>query len=158
MSKLRIKGPETVVLPVDTELWEKVSTLRHDYMSCVKLARETDSKKEETFLLQEAKTALQQIRKMCPHTHTVCLNSEYGGSYSMDYDDGCPEHRICLCCGIDEYAHNEEFKQLTTTPFSRFENKFPDQIKNPLCYLLAEATEIAEKEGYHYFGTRPKLW
>jgi hypothetical protein len=126
--------------------------LRHDYMSCVKLAKETDSKKEDTFLKEEAHKALSQLEKLCPHQHIVCTKTEYEGCSIMDYDDHNPEHRVCLCCGQKDSAYGNEFKILTNTPFARFEGKYPDQIKNPLSYLLTEATEVAEKEGYHYFG------
>jgi len=129
-------------------------TLRHDYISCIKLAKETDSKKEEAFLKSEANKALEQLRKECQHTHTVCRRSQYNGSYLDDYSDHHNEYRVCLCCGIEEGAYDNEFKTLTTKPFSRFENKYPDQIKNPLSYLLNDCVEIAEKQGYHYFGNR----
>jgi hypothetical protein len=131
---------------------EKLIQLRNDYISCLKLARETDSKKEEAYLKQEAAKSLAQLREICPHNHTVCTRSEYGGSSSWDYDDRHPEYRICLCCGITDDAYDNKFEKLTTVPFKRFEGKYPDQIKNPLCYLLTEATEVAEKEGYRYFG------
>lgn len=152
---LEIKGP---VKPDTTEvsenIWVKVSSLRNDYTSCLKLARETDSKKEDAYLRLEAAKALEELRKICPHKHCVCLASEYEGSYSMDYDNSHKEHRICLCCGLEEYAWNPDWKELKTKPFSRFENKYPDQIKNPMKYLLSDATEIAETQGYHYFGNR----
>lgn len=152
MSQLKIKGPEKVVLQVSEETWKQVTQLRNDHTSCIKLARETDSKKEEVYLKQEAATALDKLRKICPHQHCVCLRSEYHGSYSYDYDDNHNEHRICLCCGVSEYAWNPDWKILTVEPFSRFEGKEPDQIKYPLSYLLSESTEIAEEKGYHYFG------
>jgi hypothetical protein len=134
--------------------FEKAAQHRHDYMTCLKLARETDSKKEDAYLREEAKKALVELRKVCPHQHAVVLQSYYSGCSSMDYDDKNPEHRICLCCGEDERSYDDTFKILTVRPFARFEGKYPDQIKKPLCYLLTDAIEIAEKEGYPYFGFR----
>jgi hypothetical protein len=129
---------------------EELIQLRNTYVSCLKLAQETDSKKEEAYLKKDAADALAQLRKVCTHRHTVCLCSEYQGSYSMDYDDNRHEHRICLCCGVEEYAWNPDWKVLTTEPFSRFEGDLPKQIKYPLSYLLSEATEVAEEKGYRY--------
>lgn len=146
---------------------DKVSELRQTYKACLKLAQETDSKKEDLTLRLEAKQALEDLKKICPHNYVVCLRSEYEGSYSYDYDDGHPEDRICLCCGVKESAyqaryHNSEgFKILTNTPLSRFEGGYydrngrqetPDQIRNPLSYLLSECVEVAESKGYNYFG------
>lgn len=150
MEKIKLKGPEASVFQVPDE----ISKLRNDYISCLKLAGETDSKKEDSYLRAEAKQALDNLRKICPHQHCVCLRSEYNGSYSMDYDDHHQEHRICLCCGADEYAWNPDWKILTIEPFARFEGKCPNQIARPLGYLLSEATEIAETQGYNYFGHR----
>lgn len=127
--------------------------LRQEYAACIKLANETDSKKEDLHLRGEAEVALEALREVCPHTHAVCLRSEYGGSYSMDYDDNHPERRICLCCGVDEWAYDSEWKILTVLPFSRFEGDAPIQITSPLSYLLTEAIEVAETKGYHYFGS-----
>lgn len=154
MEQIRFKGPERVVVNISEETWQKVSQLRVDYTSCLKLAGETDSKKETAYLMEEATKALDELRKICPHQHCVCLVSEYRGSYSYDYDDNHEEHRICLCCGIDEYAWNPDWKILITEPFARFEGKCPNQIARPLGYLLSEATEIAETQGYNYFGYR----
>lgn len=126
--------------------------LRHDYISCIKLAQETDSKSEDAFLRTEAAQALDKLRQVCPHSETVCLQSEYEGSYLEDYSDHNPEYRICLMCGMQESAYQDKFSKLTTVPFARFEGKYPDQIKHPLSYLLLESKEIAEKEGYHYYG------
>lgn len=128
-----------------------IMALRHEYASCLKLADETDSKKEDAHLRGEAKVALDILRKMCPHMHTVCLQAEYAGSYIDDYDDKRRERRICLCCGTEEYAWNPDWKTLTQDPFTRIETDHPDQIKNPLRYLLTEAVEIAEEKGYRYF-------
>lgn len=132
---------------------EQIWQLRQGYTTCIKLANETDSKKEDAHLRGEAKTTLETLRKECPHKHTVCLRSEFRGFYSNDYDDHHSEHRICLCCGTDEYAYNGEWKALTITPFSRFEGSAPVQITNPLSYLLTEAIDVAETKGYHYFGS-----
>jgi len=153
MSKLKIRGPDKPLLTeVSEETWKRVSQLRNEHTSCTKLARETDSKKEDLYLKTEAATALAELRKICPHKHTVCLRSEYHDS-SMD-NDSHSEHRICLCCGVEEYAWKPDWKILTVEPFSRFEGKYPDQIKNPLFYLLSDATQIAEEQGYNYFGWR----
>ena len=149
-------NPEKVIVTTSNEVWNQVLLLRHDYMGCLKLADETDSKKEDVFLKQEAKKALDQLRLICPHHHTVCLCSQYEGSYSMDYSDSHKEHRICLCCGVEEYTWDQDCKILTTVPFARFESNQPDQIKHPLKYLLSEATEIAESQGYHYYGHKVK--
>ena len=130
---------------------KKLIKLRNEYVSCIKLAKETDSKKEDAHLKEEAKIALEQLKKCCTHNYTVVQQSEYSGSYSYDYDDHSPEDRICLICGTEEYAYENKFKILTTVPFSRFEGKFADQIKNPLSYLLSDTIEVAEK-GYEYFG------
>ena len=131
--------------------------LRNEYLSCLKLADETDSKKEDFFLRKESKEILSKLREDCEHVETVCLQSEYEGSYSMDQDDRHPEDRICLCCGINESAYSGEFKKLLTVPIARFENgyyshKLPPQMKEPLKYLLSEAKEFALEKGYSYFG------
>lgn len=132
---------------LEGRIWQ----LRHDYMSCLKLCRETDSKKEEAHLKSEAADILKELRALCIHSPTVCLCSEYEGSSCMDYDDRHSEHRICLCCGVEEYAYSNKWKTLTTVPFSRFESKHPAQIINPLSYLLTETIEVAESQGYRYF-------
>jgi hypothetical protein len=153
MSSLKIKGSEKVLLSeVSEEIWNQISQLRNDYISCLKLAKETDSKKEEAYLKKEATDSLNKLRKVCPHQHTVCFRSEYDGSYLMDFNDSHQEHRVCLCCGIEEYAWNPDWKVLKIKPFSRFERDQPEQIKNPLSYLLSDVTEIAESKGYNYFG------
>jgi hypothetical protein len=131
---------------------EQAHALRHTYLSCIKLARETDSKKEDAYLKVEASKALEELRKVCTHENTVCLRSEYEGSSSMDYDDRYPEDRICLCCGITESAYNNKWKILTVLPFARFEDKVPLQVKEPLLFLLTEARDVAETRGYHYMG------
>jgi hypothetical protein len=145
---------------------EKVSELRQTYRACLKLANETDSKKEDLSLRLDAKQALEDLKKICPHDHVLCLRSEYEGSYTDDYDDAHAEDRICLCCGVRESAYQKKyvgdgFKVLTKTPFARFEggyydskgrNPLPDQVVNPLSYLLTECMEIAETKGYHYMG------
>jgi hypothetical protein len=153
MEQLTIRGPEKLVITVSDETWQQISQLRADYTSCIKLAEETDSKKEDAYLRAEAKEALDKLCKLCPHYHTVCLQSEYNSSYTMDCSDSHPEIRQCLCCGTHEYGYGG-FKILTTEPFARFEGKYPNQIKEPLSYLLSEATEIAEIQGYRYFGNR----
>jgi hypothetical protein len=132
---------------------DKVLQLRHNYLSCHKLARETDSKKEDAYLKSEAGKALEELRKLCPHKQTVCLQSEHEGFQSMDYDDAHQERRICLCCGESESAWNPDWKILTTIPFARFEQDSPIQIRNPLSFLLTELVEIAETKGYHYSGS-----
>ena len=131
---------------------EKALQFRREYMACIKLANETDSKKEDAHLRGEARVALDALFKACPHIHAVCLCSEYQGSYSMDYDDAHNEKRICLCCGKEESAWKSDWKILTATPFARFEGNCPDQIKHPLSYLLAETVEVAETQGYGYMG------
>lgn len=149
---MRIRGPERAP-QLSGEAWDKVSKLRSEYMSCVKLAHETDSKKEEAYLKADAKKSLEELQATCPHQHIVCLQSASRGSYSMDYDDRYPEKRVCLCCGITEAAWTgEHFKVLIYMPFARFEDNGPEQIKNPLSYLLTDACEIAETKGYAYFG------
>lgn len=132
----------------------KLIQIRHEYTSCVKLARETDSKKEEAHLKNESYALLDKLRSECPHQHTVCLRSEYAGSYSMDYDDGHAESRICLMCGTNESAYDKKWERLTTKPFARFEGNAPNEIKFPLDYLLSESQQIAEEIGYTYFGNK----
>ena len=131
---------------------EQALQLRHTYLSCLKLAQETDSKKEDAYLKKEAADALTELRRVCNHKDTVCLSSGSEGSHCMDYDDACKEHRICLCCGVEEYAWDPDWKILTVFPFSRFESEQPNQVTKPLNYLLTEAREVAETKGYHYFG------
>lgn len=126
--------------------------LRNEYTSCLKLANETDSKKEDKLLRQEAIDILNKLQKICKHEYTVCLQSEYEGSYTDDYSDKNPEYRKCLCCGLTESAYSGKFDKLITKPFSRFENKYPDQIENPLSYLLYECVESAGEYGYTYHG------
>jgi hypothetical protein len=131
--------------------------LRNEYISCIKLANETDSKKEDALLRSEAKALLEKLVSVCDHAETVCLCSEYEGSYSMDYDDRNSEDRKCLCCGIYESAYGGEFKTLITTPIARFElgvfnSKLPNQLKHPLSYLLSEAKEYAINNGYRFHG------
>ncbi len=137
-----------------TDIEDKCLQLRNEYVSCLKLANETDSKKEDAQLRSEARKALTGLVSICPHNHTVVKNSQYAGSYSMDYDDRKAEARVCLCCGYTEQAYDNEFATLTTTPFIRFEGNYPNQVKDPFRYLLSEAKEAAEKEGYQYFGWR----
>jgi hypothetical protein len=127
--------------------------LRQEYMACIKLANETDSKKEDNHLRGEARIALDSLFKVCPHIHTVCLRSEHEGFQSMDWDDAHKEDRICLCCGEEESAWNPDWKILTATPFARFESDCPGQIKDPLSYLLTEVVDIAETKGYCYSGS-----
>jgi hypothetical protein len=143
----------------------KASELRQTYRACLKLASETDSKKEDATLRADAKQALDELKKICLHNHIVCLRSEYEGSYSDDYDDKHPEDRICLECGVTESAYHNRydggFKFLNNKPIARFEGgiysvkgrePMPDQMLHPLSYLLSECIEIAETKGYHYGG------
>lgn len=130
---------------------EQALQLRHTYLSCLKLARETDSKKEDAYLKKEAADALTELRKVCNHQDTVSLCDEYDGSYSRDYDDHHAAHRICLCCGTEEYSYDDKWKVLTNSPFARAGSKPPAQLKNPLNYLLTEVRELAETKGFPYF-------
>ena len=128
--------------------------LRSEYQACLKLAGETDSKKEDEFLRSEAKRLLGELKYCCPHYEVVCTRSEYSGSHCMDYDDSHPETRLCLCCGVEENSSprfQERFKILTLRPFARFEGNLPPEISKPLEYLLAESVQTAESKGYHYF-------
>ncbi len=130
---------------------DEILQLRNVYASCIKLTNETDSKKEDFQLQAEAALALIQLQEKCSHMYIVCQRSSYEGSSCMDYDDRYPEERICLCCGIKEYSSNDKFKSLNNDPLARFEGVYPDQIKNPLLYLLSETIEIALAQGYKYF-------
>lgn len=132
--------------------------LRHEYRSCLKLAAETDSKKEDVLLREEAASLLKKLREICPHEEVVCLCSEYDGSYTDDYSDKNPEDRICLCCGINESAYGIKFLTLIKAPIARFtggrySDKLPAEMKNPLDFLLSEVKEFAIEKGYHYFGS-----
>lgn len=134
---------------------KNIFQLRNDYCACIKLADETDSKKEDIILRQEAKVILEDLKQNCPHEDVVCLRSEYDGSYTRDYDDHCPEERLCLCCSSFESAYGNKFKVLINVPFARFEmgfynNKLPEQMKTPLKFLLSEIKEFALEKGYRY--------
>lgn len=147
---------------------DKVAELRQTYRACLKLADETDSKKEDMSLRNEATLALQELKKICPHDHIVCLRSEYEGSYTDDYDDAHPEDRICVCCGVIESAYlrknyGKGFQVLTKNPLARFEGGIyqtgggsimPPEMKSPLSFLLTECVEVAETKGHHYFVGR----
>ena len=121
--------------------------IRHEYRACLKLEAETDSRREAASLKLEASELLRRLQDGCKHVHTVTLQSPYSGSYSMDYDDRQQGHRICLCCGTYEYAWQDDEYEILTVPFARFERGAPDEVKNPLGYLLTEAVQAAEK-GY----------
>ncbi len=120
--------------------------LRHGYRACIKLAKETDSKREEAALVSEADVLLNALRERCAHELTVILESSYQGCHSMDYDDRRPGTRICLKCGIGEREYDADFKILVD-PFVRFEGNAPEEVRHPLRYLLAEAVEGAAR-GY----------
>ena len=123
-------------------------TLRLEYQACIRLADGTDSKREDRQLREDAKALLAELRKTCPHDHVVILNSEYEGSYTMDYDDHRPGSRICLCCGVEETAWGGQFKTLRTMPIRRYESDTPAGVREPLKYGLADVTEIAMQRGY----------
>lgn len=138
----------------------KVLQLRHDYCVCIKLANETDSKKEDAELRIEAAQILIKLKENCPHEDVVCLRSEYHDYSDPDYNHD--EQRICLCCGIYESAWDKKFEKLITEPFSRLEinyysDKLPEQMKNPLNFLLSEAKEIALEKSYRCFGRVARL-
>lgn len=150
--KLVIRGPS---LDAREDLDPETLQLRNEHISCLKLAQETDSKREDAFLRSEAHVLLIKLRIQCKHIYTVCLCSEYEGSYTDDYSDSHPEERICLSCATRESVsqrYGDKFKTLAAEPFARFEGKCPDQIKNPLSYLLSETIEIALAQGYRYFS------
>jgi len=130
-----------------------IINFRHEYKACLKLANETDSKKEDLLLREEAKKNLDNLRRLCSHEHIVILNSLYNSPRSYDNDD-ISEKRICLCCGICEYSGTftgSKFLKLINTPISRFESDAPKQILTPLSYLLTEVIEIAKEKGYKVF-------
>lgn len=137
----------------------EILQLRNEYISCLKLANETDSKKEDFLLRKESGEILSKLRKVCQHIETVCLRSEYEGSYTMDYDNHHPEDRVCLCCGIIESAYENKFIKLTSIPIARFEcgfysDKLPAQLKEPFKFLLSEIKDFAIEKGYRYFNRR----
>lgn len=136
--------------------YERAMSLRNEHRACLKLAGLTDSKKEDAHLREEAAKALAELKSICPHLEVVILRSEYSGSYSEDYDDRNPEERKCLICGVVESKYRdsrrEQFEILKNEHTKwRFEGKYPDQVKNPLGYLLSECTEAAAT------GYRPRL-
>jgi hypothetical protein len=135
---------------IDLVVDEHVIALRNEYRACLKIANESDSKKETSFLLDEALRKVKELKKICKHKYIICLHSLYKGSYSYDYDDAHPELRICICCGEVESSY-DSFLILKNKPFSRFENNAPVQIKKPLLYLLNEVIEVAESQGFLYF-------
>lgn len=137
---------------------EEVKSLRLEYRACLKLANETDSKKEDTILREEAKRLLVLLREKCPHAEVVMLRSAYEGSSCMDYDDRHGEDRICLCCGYTEYAsYSDMFTVLKVMPIARFENNAPPEVAKPLEYLLTDSVETALEKGYRVF-LRPRNW
>ncbi len=120
--------------------------LRNEYRACIKLAQESDSKKEATHLKKEADELLQKLQASCGHSNTVILRSAFEGSYCMDYDDYHYEERICLTCGLAEAGPS--FSYLIAKPIARFEGNYSKQIKSPLFFLLEECKEIALTTGY----------
>lgn len=131
---------------VKTEAHDQALALRHEYRACVKIAQDTDSKKEAASLTVEAKGLLERLRKVCPHEETIVLNS-YSPSYSWD-EDANPERRICLCCGVrDEmYYYNgtpEKKPLILLHPKGHWNARKGSQIdlKEPLKYLLSECLE-----------------
>ena len=84
---------------------DELTKLRNEYKSCIKLADETDSKKEEKYLCKKAEFLLTKLQTECPHNEIVCTQRSYRGSQIDNYEDKHPEIRICLCCGIKEEAY-----------------------------------------------------
>jgi len=130
------------------DAYEKAKELRTSYRSCLKIADETDSKKEDTWLRVEAKATLEELKKICPHKDVIIMCSEYDGSYTNDYEDSMPECRKCLCCDIKEAHHlkfkNSKFEYLKDVDVQwRIDSKHHDQLTNPLNYLLSECQEVA---------------
>jgi hypothetical protein len=106
---------------------EIILQLRNDYRACIKLANETDSKSTDASLRKEASLLLGRLKSSCDHENSiVVLRSAYDGSHSYDYEDEHPEHRICLCCDVEESSYEAyKFKRLIGTPIARFENNLP---------------------------------
>lgn len=117
--------------------------IRHNYRAAIKLAHESDSKKETLSLVAMAKEELTQLRLECPHEHIVELSPAYEGSYSYDYDDWRVAHLICLMCGLEEYGP----KVLVKTPMYRCAGQLPLELREPLKFLLSEAVSAAEEHG-----------
>jgi hypothetical protein len=130
---------------------EEITRLRNDYRACLKLATETDSKKDDVYFRSEAQKSLEELQKICSHEFVVVLNS-YQKTYSS-YESSDPERRICLICGIKEQAMSQShFHQLKQNPLSRFEENAPPEVEHPLEYLLEESKELALEKGSKYFG------
>lgn len=143
---------------------EKIQGLRDQYRACVKLADETDSKRDDVYLRKEAAEILVELRKVCDHTYTVVPQEYYEGSYCEDRTDAHKEKRLCLVCDIYEYAWKaEDYKALKSTPFariredSRYSPMRPEMkaaLNNPLQFLLSEMVDMVNAEGLTYYPAR----
>jgi hypothetical protein len=133
-----------------------LKTTRKEILRLRKLHRTTDSRKEATEAQSKERELLENLQASCPHTTTVCTNSEYKGSYSHDHEDSHGEGRVCLFCGTSETAYNEEFKILTTEPIARFERGDTAWNKDPLDYDFSRLVEWCDpsryNNAYFYFG------
>lgn len=126
--------------------YEKAKELRLTYRSCLKIADETDSKKEDAYLRAEAKSTLEELKKICPHKDVAIVGIEY--RWYSDDDRGTPERRKCLCCDTNEEkyveGHKEKFLILKDENTKwRIDSKPHDELTNPLKYLLSECQEVA---------------
>ena len=100
-----------------------VATLatRKEILRLRKLHRTTDSRSEAAEAQSKERELIENLQASCPHTTTICTNSEYKGSYSYDHEDAHGEGRVCLFCATSETAYNEDFKILTAESIARFE-------------------------------------
>lgn len=127
---------------------ETPNVLRLQYIACISLADETDSKREDRELREDAAKLLKELRRICPHEKLVSLR-DATKSYGS-YDEPEDELRLCLMCGTEESAAT--FKILTAKPLARFpnQNEQPPQVTTPLRFLLSECEHVATEKGYPY--------
>lgn len=125
---------------------QRVEELRNTYRACIKIADETDSKKEDAMLRADAKEALEELKKICTHDWCIMTQRPYNGDYDSDYSNTISEYRRCLFCNVFESSYSGFAILNKPATIYLSEDKY-DQAKRPLLYLLSEISEVIEKNG-----------
>jgi hypothetical protein len=130
-----------------SQINSKALKLRHEYMSCIKLADETDSKKEDKVLREDAKSILETLKKSCKHQYVIITQDEYYDCYEAYNERYYNEERICLCCSLSDDSQKKGPLFLAKIkPIARY---FKKDLNYPLKLLLQDILDMVVKHGYN---------
>lgn len=127
-------------------------------MNYIKLAKEIREKYHKYLnTSQHLLKEYEDCANECKHSKVIIIYTAYSGSYSHDYDDSHGEMRMCLVCGVREYAEKKEEFKVLVNPFARFsfsgtlnrdENFEKSPIGNMFDYKLSELVKWCNENGF----------